>query len=86
MQDVNQKRALLVFFLEKNKSNPSNIWKSIRQLIILKGKNRIQPNILTINGKRITNPTKIANELKNYFVNVEPKRSQKILKSQLFKR
>ena len=43
-------------FLEKNESNTSNISIGIRQLVILKRKNRIQPSILTVNATEIANP------------------------------
>ena len=43
-------------FLEKNESNTSNISIGIRQLVILKRKNRIQPSILTVNAAEIANP------------------------------
>lgn len=36
-------------------------------------------HILTINGKEITNQIEIENEINNYFVNVGPTLSKKIL-------
>ena len=52
-----------------------------RQLITLKSKNRICPNIVKVKGNYITNPTEIANAFNNFFINIGPNLTKTILDS-----
>ena len=42
---------------DKNRNNITLIWLGIRQLIILKCKSKVHPNIVKVKSKDITNPT-----------------------------
>ena len=68
-------------FFDKNRNNATLIWKGIRQLITLKSKSKVDPNIVKVKGKDITNPTEIANALNNFFINTGPNLSKTILDS-----
>ena len=52
-----------------------------QQLITLKSKNRICPNIVKVKGTYITNPTEIANAFNNFFINIGPNLTKTILDS-----
>ena len=68
-------------FFDKIRNNTTLIWKGIRQLITLKSKSKVDPNIVKVKGKDITNPTEIANALNNFFINTGPNLSKTILDS-----
>ena len=55
-------------FFDKNRNNTTLIWKGIRQLITLKSKSKIHPNIVKVKGKDIMNPIEIANAFNNFFL------------------
>ena len=48
-------------FFDKNRNNTTLIWKGVPQLITLKYKSKIHPNILKVKGKDITNPKDVVN-------------------------
>ena len=68
-------------FFDKNRNNTTLIWKGIRQLITLKSKSKVCPNIVKVKGKDITNPTVIANAFNIFFINIGPNLSKIILDS-----
>ena len=70
----NAKKEQYQTFIENNKSNPSSIFKIFREFGAGKGQQR-QSNIGPIkNGNsHIENPTEIANEFNDFFVNVATK-------------
>ena len=68
-------------FFDKNHNNTTLIWKGIWQLITLKSRSKIHPNIVRVKGKDITNPLEIANAFNNFFMNVGPNLSKTILDS-----
>ena len=68
-------------FFDKIRNNTTLIWKGIRQLITLKSKSKVCPNIVKVRGKDITNPKVIANAFKNFFINIGPSLSKTILDS-----
>ena len=59
-------------FFDKNRNNTTLIWKGIRQLITLKSKSKIHPNIVKVKGKDIMNPTEIVNAFNNFFYKYWP--------------
>ena len=68
-------------YFEKNKNDTSLIRKGIQQLIMLKHKNKRQPNIIIAKGKDMTNPKNIANAFNNFFTNIGPSLSKTIVQS-----
>ena len=62
------KNEYFKLFFDKNRNNTTLIWKGIRQLITLKSKSKIHPNIVKVKGKDIMNPIEIANALNNFFL------------------
>ena len=68
-------------FFDKIRNNTTLIWKGIRQLITLKSKSKVCPNIVKVKGKDITNPTVIANAFNIFFINIGPNLSKIILDS-----
>ena len=62
------KNEYFKLFFDKNCNNTPLIWKGIRQLITLKSKSKIHPNIVKVKGKDITNPTEIAIMLSTIFL------------------
>ena len=75
------KNEYFKLFLDKNRNNTTLIWKGIRQLITIKSKSKVRPNIAKVRGKDITNPTVIANAFNNFFINIGPSLSKTILDS-----
>ena len=75
------KQEYLKNYFEKNKNDTSLIWKGIRQLIMLKHKNKRQPSIITVKGNNVTNPKNIANDFNNFFTNIGPGLSKTNLQS-----
>ena len=59
----------------------TSIWKGIWQLITLKSKSKVHPNIVKVKGKDITNLTEIANAFNNFFINIGPNLLKTILDS-----
>ena len=58
-------------YFEKNCSNISNTWKTIKSLISLKPVASLVPTILSLdNGNIIANPYNIANTFNNYFASI----------------
>ena len=53
--------------------------EGIRQLITLKFKSKIHPNIVKVKVKDIKNRRKIANDFNNFFINGGPNLSKTIL-------
>ena len=62
------KNEYFKLFFDKNRNNTTLIWKGIRQLITLKSKSKIHPNIVKVKGKDIMNPIEIANAFNNFFL------------------
>ena len=80
------KNEYFKLFFDKNRNNTTLIWKGIRQLITLKSKSKIHPNIVKVKGKDIMNPIEIANAFYNVFMNIGLNLSKTILdSSKLFK-
>ena len=75
------KNEYFKLFFDKNRNNTTLIWKGIRQLITLKSKSKIHPNIVKVKGKDITNPIEIPNAFNNFFINIGPNLSKTILDS-----
>ena len=75
------KNEYFKLFFDKNRNNTTLIWKGIWQLITLKSKSKIHPNIVKVKGKDITNPIEIANAFNNFFINIGPNLSKTILDS-----
>ena len=53
-------------FLDKYRNNTSLIWKGIWQLVTLKSKSKVHPNMVKVKDKDTTNPTEIANAFNNF--------------------
>ena len=68
-------------FFDENHNNITLIWKGIWQLITLKSKSKIHPNIVKVKGKDIANAIEIANAFNNVFMNIGPNLSKTILDS-----
>ena len=66
------KNEYFKLFLDKNRNNTTLIWKGIWQLITLKSKSKIHPNIVKVKGKDIMNPTEIVNAFNNFFYKYWP--------------
>ena len=66
------KNEYFKLFFDKNRNNTTLIWKGIRQLITLKSKSKIHPNIVKVKGKDIMNPTEIVNAFNNFFYKYWP--------------
>ena len=80
------KNEYFKLFFDKNRNNTTLIWKGIWQLITLKSKSKIHPNIVKVKGKDIMNPIEIANAFYNVFMNIGLNLSKTILdSSKLFK-
>ena len=73
------KNEYFKLFFDKNCNNTTLIWKGIWQLITLKSKSKVHPNIIRVKGKDIANPTEIANAFN--FTNIGPNLSKTILDS-----
>ena len=75
------KNEYFKLFFDKNRNNITLIWKGIWQLITLKSKSKIHPNIVKVKGKDIMNPIEIANAFNNVFMNIGLNLSKTILDS-----
>ena len=58
-------------FFDKNRNNTTLIWKGIWQVITLKSKSKVHPNIVKVKGKDITNLSEIANAFNNFFIDID---------------
>ena len=68
------------YFLE-NKNNLIKVWQGIKDIILIKKHNRVQPTFLKINDRLTTNNKKIAEEFNIFFGTIAQKIDQKIPKS-----
>ena len=67
-----------------NKEIKHLMWKRdklFRKYLKAKSKSKIDPNIVKVKGKDITNPIEIANAFNNFFINTGPNLSKTILDS-----
>ena len=60
------KNEYIKLFLDKYRNNTSLIWKGIWQLVTLKSKSKVHPNMVKVKDKDTTNPTEIANAVNNF--------------------
>ena len=65
-------------YFQKNIKNSKEIWKGIRNLVLLKKDNSSNNITLNIGGKIETDPSKITEEFDNYFINISKHIKEKI--------
>ena len=68
-------------YFQENKNNLIKVWKGIKDIILIKKPNRVQPTFLKIDDRLTTNNKKIADELNNFFGTIAQKIDQKTPKS-----
>ena len=54
-------------YFQENKNNLIKIWQGIKQIILIKKHNRVQPTLLKINDSLTTNNRKITEEFNIFF-------------------
>ena len=65
-------------YFQKNIKNSKEIWKGIRNFVLLKKDNSSNNITLNVGGKIETDPNKIADEFNNYFINISKNIKEKI--------
>jgi hypothetical protein len=55
------------------KDNIKDVWKGIKQLIILKKANHTFPTLFEVENEIIFNPTDIVSKFNDYFTSIGPK-------------
>ena len=68
-------------YFQENRNNLIKVWKGIKDIILVKKHNRVQPTFLKIDDRVTTNNKKIADEFKNFFGTIAQKIDQKTPKS-----
>ena len=68
-------------YFQENKNNLIKVWKGIKDIILIKKHNRVQPTFLKIDDRLTTNKKKIADELNNFFGTIAQKIDHKTPKS-----
>ena len=70
--------------LKDNKGDSTKIWKIVNELASIKTKARVDPTeLITDNGKILTNSDEIAESLNEHFVNIGPKMAESISSADL---
>ena len=70
--------------LKDNKGDSNKIWKIVNELASIKTKARVDPTeLITENGKILTNSDEIAESLNEHFVNIGPKMAESISSADL---
>ena len=70
--------------LKDNKGDSNKIWKIVNELSSIKTKARVDPTeLITENGKILTNSDEIAESLNEHFVNIGPKMAESISSADL---
>ena len=64
--------------LEKNRHNIKQTWDTITDILNKSKIHKEFPKLFTINGKNITNPSEIAENFNNFFINIGPSLATKI--------
>ena len=68
-------------YFQENRNNLIKVWKGIKDIILIKKHNRVQPTFLKIDDRVTTNNKKIADEFNNFFGTIAQKIDQKTPKS-----
>ena len=68
-------------YFEANKYKTFSIWKGIRSIVNIQNSSKIDIELLNDKGKNISDPKKIVELFKKYFVNVGPNIDSKIPKA-----
>ena len=68
-------------YFQENKNNSIKVWQGIKDIILIKKHNRVQPTFLKIDDSLNTNNKKIADEFNNFFGTIAQKIDQKTQKS-----
>ena len=68
-------------YFQENKNNLIKVWQGIKDIILIKKHNRVQPTFLKINDRLTINNKKIAEEFNIFFGTIAPKIDQKMPKS-----